>query len=142
LRCYQCSGSDCIDVASRPQYLLPCPVYQEDDRCYTNVVHLSNTLRGCEHTNLPTTCPHVCLKCNYNYIGILAYSQEHYISIGHFFNNFLFTCCTIIPSTRVSAELIGRSNCLGQIQMRFLYSFRSMFIRDLCAFPSSTNWTW
>ncbi|EDV45928.2 LOW QUALITY PROTEIN: uncharacterized protein Dere_GG18779 [Drosophila erecta] len=66
LRCYQCSGSECIDVASRPQYLLPCPVYREDDRCYTNVVHLSNTMRGCEHTNLPTTCPHVCLKCNYN----------------------------------------------------------------------------
>ncbi|XP_041565427.1 uncharacterized protein LOC108149877 isoform X1 [Drosophila elegans] len=66
LRCYQCSGSECIDVTSRPQYLLPCPVYREDDRCYTNVVHLSNTQRGCEYTNLPTTCPHVCLKCNYN----------------------------------------------------------------------------
>lgn len=66
LRCYQCSGSDCIDVAAKPQLLLPCPVYREDDRCYTNVVHLSNTLRGCEHTNLPATCPHVCLKCNYN----------------------------------------------------------------------------
>ncbi|XP_017035331.1 uncharacterized protein [Drosophila kikkawai] len=66
LRCYQCSGADCIDVTSRPQLLLPCPIYREDDRCYTNVVHLSNTLRGCEHTNLPETCPHVCLKCNYN----------------------------------------------------------------------------
>ncbi|KAH8345297.1 hypothetical protein KR067_004359 [Drosophila pandora] len=66
LRCYQCSGSDCIDVSSKPHLLLPCPVYREEDRCYTNVMHLSNTQRGCEYTNLPTTCPHVCLKCNYN----------------------------------------------------------------------------
>ncbi|XP_068159132.1 uncharacterized protein [Drosophila tropicalis] len=66
LRCYQCSGSTCIDVANRPELLLPCPVYNEDDRCYTNILHLSNTMRGCEHTNLPDTCPHVCLKCNYN----------------------------------------------------------------------------
>ncbi|XP_017135616.1 uncharacterized protein LOC108151488 isoform X1 [Drosophila miranda] len=66
LRCYQCTGSDCIDVTAKPHLLLPCPVYWEGDRCYTNVVHLSNTQRGCEHTNLPDTCPHVCLKCNYN----------------------------------------------------------------------------
>ncbi|XP_060664127.1 uncharacterized protein LOC132796827 isoform X1 [Drosophila nasuta] len=66
LRCYQCSGADCIDVSQRPQLLLPCPVYNADDRCYTNVLHLSNTQRGCEHTNLPDGCPHVCLKCNYN----------------------------------------------------------------------------
>ncbi|XP_037727599.1 uncharacterized protein LOC119558287 [Drosophila subpulchrella] len=66
LRCYQCLGSDCIDVTNIPQYLLPCPVYKEGDRCYTNVVHMSTTQRGCEATNIPDTCPHICLKCNYN----------------------------------------------------------------------------
>ncbi|XP_064540645.1 uncharacterized protein LOC135430021 isoform X1 [Drosophila montana] len=66
LRCYQCSGADCIDVSARPELLLPCPVYSSEDRCYTNILHLSNTQRGCEHTNLPVGCPHVCLKCNYN----------------------------------------------------------------------------
>ncbi|XP_032594930.1 uncharacterized protein LOC6565579 [Drosophila grimshawi] len=66
LRCYQCNGAACIDVSERPQLLLPCPVYHAEDRCYTNILHLSNTQRGCEHTNLPVGCPHVCLKCNYN----------------------------------------------------------------------------
>ncbi|KAM8718408.1 hypothetical protein ACLKA7_001597 [Drosophila subpalustris] len=66
LRCYQCNGAQCIDVSQRPQLLLPCPVYHAEDRCYTNILHMSNTQRGCEHTNLPDGCPHVCLKCNYN----------------------------------------------------------------------------
>ncbi|ALC49098.1 CG15773 [Drosophila busckii] len=66
LRCYQCNGASCIDVSERPQLLLPCPVYSAEDRCYTNILHISNTQRGCEHTDLPATCPHVCLKCNYN----------------------------------------------------------------------------
>lgn len=66
LQCYQCSGADCIDVSQRPSFLLPCPIYNSDDRCYTNIMHLSNTQRGCVYSNLPDSCPHVCLKCNYN----------------------------------------------------------------------------
>ncbi|EDW26035.1 GL14461 [Drosophila persimilis] len=31
LRCYQCTGSDCIDVTAKPHLLLPCPVYWEGD---------------------------------------------------------------------------------------------------------------
>ncbi|XP_017870269.1 PREDICTED: uncharacterized protein LOC108618678 [Drosophila arizonae] len=78
LRCYQCSGATCIDVSTRPELLLPCPVYNEKDRCYTNILHLSNTQRGCEHTNLPPDCPHVCLKCNYNGCNAeLTVSESH-----------------------------------------------------------------
>ncbi|KAH8404334.1 hypothetical protein KR222_007156, partial [Zaprionus bogoriensis] len=66
LRCYQCSGAECIDVSQRPQLLLPCPIYNTDDSCYTNILHLSNTQRGCEYSNLTSSCPHVCLKCNYS----------------------------------------------------------------------------
>lgn len=78
LRCYQCNGATCIDVSTRPELLLPCPIYNEKDRCYTNILHLSNTQRGCEHTNLPADCPHVCLKCNYNGCNAeLTVSESH-----------------------------------------------------------------
>ena len=67
LQCHQCSGSNCINIdANSTTYLRPCPFYHENDRCYTNVIGISNTQRGCEYTNLPSTCPNVCLKCNYN----------------------------------------------------------------------------
>lgn len=66
LRCYQCVGSDCTDVTNKPALILPCPIYNAEDRCYTNVLHASNVQRGCEKTNLPTACPNTCLKCNYN----------------------------------------------------------------------------
>ncbi|KAM7352523.1 uncharacterized protein ACRADG_005002 [Cochliomyia hominivorax] len=64
-RCYQCSGSECVNVDKKPHLLLPCPFYKEDDRCFMNVLHASNVLRGCETTmDESKGCPHACLKCN------------------------------------------------------------------------------
>ncbi|XP_046812412.1 protein psiQ-like isoform X2 [Lucilia cuprina] len=67
LRCYQCSGSSCVNVEKKPELILPCPFYKEDDRCFTNVLHVSNVIRGCETTMVDANnCPHACFKCNYN----------------------------------------------------------------------------
>lgn len=67
LQCIQCSGPNCINISTNSSTLLrPCPYYHENDRCFTNVISISNVLRGCEHTNLPDSCPNVCLKCNTN----------------------------------------------------------------------------
>ncbi|XP_065357482.1 uncharacterized protein LOC135951719 [Calliphora vicina] len=66
-RCYQCSGSACVNVEKKPELILPCPFYKEGDRCFTNVLHASNVIRGCETTMGDTNnCPHACFKCNYN----------------------------------------------------------------------------
>lgn len=84
LRCYQCSGADCIDVSQRPLFLLPCPIYNREDRCYTNILNLSNTQRGCEYSNLPDGCPHVCLKCNYNGCNMeRTVSESHCLQCTH-----------------------------------------------------------
>ncbi|XP_073822477.1 uncharacterized protein [Musca autumnalis] len=65
LRCYQCTGFDCVDVANYTKWLLPCPFYKENDRCFTKVIHISNVQRGCEYSVTDsTTCPHSCIKCN------------------------------------------------------------------------------
>lgn len=64
LRCYQCTGYDCINVDDKPQWLLPCPFYHESDRCFMKVLHISNVQRGCEHSVTDSSiCPNTCIKC-------------------------------------------------------------------------------
>uniref|UniRef100_A0A1I8QD69 DUF753 domain-containing protein n=1 Tax=Stomoxys calcitrans TaxID=35570 RepID=A0A1I8QD69_STOCA len=65
LRCYQCLGADCVNVANKPQLIMACPFYHENDRCFMKVLHASNVHRGCEHSVTDANdCPNTCIKCN------------------------------------------------------------------------------
>ncbi|XP_061392056.1 uncharacterized protein LOC133327555 [Musca vetustissima] len=65
LKCYQCSGADCVNVANYTQYLMPCPVYNVNDRCFMKIMHKNNVQRGCEYSIADaSTCPNSCIKCN------------------------------------------------------------------------------
>ncbi|XP_030378094.1 uncharacterized protein LOC115626772 [Scaptodrosophila lebanonensis] len=120
LRCYQCSGAECIDVSKRPQLLLPCPIYNAEDRCYTNIIHLSNTQRGCEHTNLPSDCPHVCLKCNYNGCNAeLTVSETHCLQCTHNRNSpspaCLRTQSSELPAAKCALSNETVTSCVNKV---------------------------
>ncbi|XP_075153580.1 uncharacterized protein LOC142227116 [Haematobia irritans] len=65
LRCYQCLGADCVNVDYKPQLIMPCPFYHDNDRCFMKVLHINNVHRGCEHSvEDANDCVNTCIKCN------------------------------------------------------------------------------
>ncbi|XP_055389214.1 uncharacterized protein LOC129618464 [Condylostylus longicornis] len=61
--CYQCSGSACLNVTKSKFTPLPCPLYVENDRCFTDIISIHHIIRGCV-SGEEKLCPNICLKCD------------------------------------------------------------------------------
>ncbi|XP_037961113.1 uncharacterized protein LOC119690180 [Teleopsis dalmanni] len=129
LQCYQCVGAECINVSGKKNLMYPCPLYDSTNRCYTNIIGLSNVQRGCAQADASISCSSVCAKCNYNGCNNESViSEETCFECSHTLNNPNPNCLRqfeyISGSTQCSIQNVTRcKNKLmsGHIGQCYLY---------------------
>ncbi|KAI8118652.1 hypothetical protein CVS40_9774 [Lucilia cuprina] len=79
IRCHQCTGSSCLDVAANSLVAKPCTNYVENDQCYTKAKSETDMTRGCKSDTKDNQCTDTaegCAFCSSDNCNYLKYKYD------------------------------------------------------------------